>query len=115
MLASITIPNSVRTIDYGAFYNCTSLVEVNYYGTEEQWNNITIGGYNEPLLNAERVYIVFNDLDLNCDGNINAGDITILRKELFSSSGDLKYDINGNGTVDVRDLINLKKQIAGIN
>ena len=55
-LTSIIIPDSVtRTSDY-AFLNC-SLLETIYYGdTEEQWNAISIGTYNENLTNATLYY-----------------------------------------------------------
>ena len=51
-LTSVTIPNSVTTIGYGAFSKCSSLKDVYYSGSEEQWKNILIGKYNEPLTNA---------------------------------------------------------------
>ena len=51
-LATITIPDSVTTIGEYAFYYCTSLTDVYYEGTAEQWETISIGGDNEPLLNA---------------------------------------------------------------
>ncbi len=44
-------------VEVGAFSGCTNLTEVNYKGTEEQWNNIAIGMYNENLTNARRNYI----------------------------------------------------------
>ena len=51
-LTSITIPDSVTTIDNYAFNSCTSLTDVYYAGTEEEWNNITIGTNNESLTNV---------------------------------------------------------------
>lgn len=51
-LDSIVIGNSVTSIGKYAFYDCTSLTDVYYKGTEQQWNNINIGGGNESLLNA---------------------------------------------------------------
>ena len=51
-LTSITIPESVTTIGYGAFDGCSSLTTVNYMGTKEQWNNITIDGMNTDLTDA---------------------------------------------------------------
>ncbi len=51
-LTSITIPDGVTSIDWCAFECCDSLNNVYYSGTEEQWNNITINSYNDPLINA---------------------------------------------------------------
>ena len=56
-LTSVTIGNSVTSIGYSAFYNCSSLKEVNYKGTEEQWNKIEISIGNSSLINAKRNYI----------------------------------------------------------
>ncbi len=54
-LTSITIPNSVKTISYYAFKNCTSLTDVYFEGTQEQWDEIDIErsyNGNDALLNA---------------------------------------------------------------
>ena len=55
-LTSITIPDSVTSIGYGAFYDCSSLTTVNYTGTEEQWNKISISSGNDCLTNATKNY-----------------------------------------------------------
>ncbi len=39
-LTSVTIPEGVTSIGYQAFDYCTSLAEINYRGTEAQWNEI---------------------------------------------------------------------------
>ena len=51
-LASIIIPDSVTEIGNYAFNACTKLTDVYYPGTEEQWNQITIGKSNYPLTNS---------------------------------------------------------------
>ena len=51
-LTSIEIPNSVTSIGDVAFYNCSSLKDVYYTGTEEQWKKISIDSYNSELTSA---------------------------------------------------------------
>ena len=51
-LTSITIPSSVTRIGKYSFYECSGLTTVNYTGTAEQWNQITIEGGNTPLTSA---------------------------------------------------------------
>jgi hypothetical protein len=51
-LINVTIPASVFSIGYSAFYNCGNLENVNYKGTKEQWEQINIDFDNEYLTNA---------------------------------------------------------------
>ncbi len=51
-LTSVTIPDNVTSIGESAFEDCSSLTDVYYNGTKEQWNMISIGIFNHPLLNA---------------------------------------------------------------
>ena len=51
-LTSVTIPDSVTTIDDYAFYGCSRLTTVNYRGTQEQWEQISIGSNNDYLTDA---------------------------------------------------------------
>ena len=55
-LTSIEIPSSVKNIGEQAFGYCTNLKNVYYTGTEEEWNAITKGSYNEALINATITY-----------------------------------------------------------
>ena len=48
-LDSIAIPDSVTAIGDDAFSNCGSLTDINYSGTDEQWNAIDIGEGNNWL------------------------------------------------------------------
>lgn len=64
-LAGIFISKNVTSIGYATFYGCESLT-VYYGGTEQDWNEINIGSYNDDLLNAPRHY--------NSVGNENSGD-----------------------------------------
>ena len=51
-LTSITIGKGVTTIEKDAFYSCDNLETVNYRGTQEQWEQISIDSGNENLTNA---------------------------------------------------------------
>ena len=51
-LTSVTIGDGVTSIGSRAFGNCRSLTTVNYRGTQEQWETITIGSYNTLLKRA---------------------------------------------------------------
>lgn len=55
-ITSITLHNSIQTIEEYAFYNCSNLIYVYFYGTEEDWNSISIGNHNSCLTDATIVY-----------------------------------------------------------
>ena len=93
-LTSITIPESVTSVSHGAFEGCSSLKDVYYLGTQAQWEEITVYGSNEPLLDAElhvnsAGYVVFGSCGENLTWGIDAdGTLTI------SGTGDMQdYDV----------------------
>lgn len=49
--AAVTIPTSVTSIGYAAFYK-TGIKDIYYEGTEAQWKAIEIGEYNDDLTKA---------------------------------------------------------------
>lgn len=51
-LAEVTIPAGMAIIDSCAFEGCTGITDVYFGGTETRWQEILIGDYNEPILNA---------------------------------------------------------------
>ena len=55
-LTSIDIPSSITAIGDYAFDSCYELTDVYYGGTEAQWQNISIGEFNEPLTQANIHY-----------------------------------------------------------
>ncbi len=55
--AAYAIPDSVTSINNGAFYDCTSLTDVYYAGSEAQWKAISISSNrNDDLLTANIHY-----------------------------------------------------------
>ncbi len=56
LLSVVTIPKSVTKIGSHAFQSCGKLKTVEYDGSREDWDQIDIDIYNEPLLNAKINY-----------------------------------------------------------
>ena len=51
-MTSVTLPVSVTSISVYVFDRCADLKDVYYGGSKSQWNQITIGVGNDPLLNT---------------------------------------------------------------
>lgn len=51
-LTEVIIGKGVEEIDVYAFYDCVSLTDVYYVGSEEEWNNISIGLVNKYFTGA---------------------------------------------------------------
>jgi len=111
-LTSVTIPDSVTTISNAAFYGCTNLKDVYYTGTKEQWNAITIGGWNNPLINAT---IHYNSTAPETPAEkleISVSSLIELNQKLKTKAGaPKKYDLNGDGIVNIIDLALLKQKL----
>ncbi len=48
-LTKVNIPKSVLSIGQYAFDGCTALTTINYDGTQQEWEQITVGEGNDPL------------------------------------------------------------------
>lgn len=118
------IPATVTEIGMGAFFDCGSLEEVYYGGTEDQWSDIEIGELNDCLYDATIHFgyspeepepdVLYGDC--NGDGKVNGMDLILLRQYLadWDVSCDLAAaDTNGNGNVNGLDLILLRQYLAG--
>ena len=55
-LKTVNIPNSIKNITWGAFEGCSTLSNVNYYGIENDWNDVIIDSNNDYLLKARVNY-----------------------------------------------------------
>ena len=57
-LTVVSIPTSVSAIDQAAFNKCAALKKVYFAGSQEQWDAIIKGVYNEPLKSAELILAI---------------------------------------------------------
>lgn len=57
-LVNVILPDTLQSIDDGAFSFCSNIQNVWYSGTEEQWNQITIGTNNTYLINCPNIYFL---------------------------------------------------------
>ena len=55
-LTSVTIPHGVTSIEDWAFDFCNNLNTVYYADTENEWDKISIGSYNDSLKNVYKYY-----------------------------------------------------------
>ena len=51
--------------------------------------------------------------DLNGDGFVNTGDVSVLYQAILSGSTDVEYDLNGDGNVNTGDVSLLYSLIIG--
>ena len=135
-LQEIHLPKSLKTIDVAAFLDCqslktlylydnlesigegcfddsnTSLTDIYYSGTEEQWNAIEIGEGNTAL---EKATIHFNADSADpteeatvrsyYDGNSDNNSLVSL---------NVTGDVNEDGTVDIVDVLALNQYLLGL-
>ena len=61
-LTQITIPDTVKYIGYSAFDNCSSLADVSFGGTREQWYGIRMVTSGNEMLNAATIHCTDGDI-----------------------------------------------------
>ena len=83
-LTSVIIGNSVTSIGDSAFSNCSELTDVYYYGTQAQWNSISIGLNNEWLTNAK---IHFNFVPCDGDKHNSFGEWKVIKNPTCTDDG----------------------------
>ena len=142
-LASITISDSVTNIGSFAFAWCAKLICVYYSGTEERWNKIIVGvnkdsfadviihfnstGPTEPITTTPsgiEKNIVYTFIDQKGDTVIVYSDNTVeivpksteptTQLTTQSQNDVLLGDVNADGTVNMKDVLMLRKYLAGL-
>lgn len=89
-LESVTIPASVTGIGDSAFSACKVLKDVYYNATQAQWDAISIGLFNEPLLNAAlhcKMPEEVEDGTLKLAGNVTIGELTVQTGQTLDLNG----------------------------
>ncbi len=85
-LTSVTIPKSVTSIGFGTFYQCGSLTTVNYEGSKEDWDKITItSSYNEALDNAALICLGSNPKEVYTPADKAAAAVATLEGGTFEN------------------------------
>lgn len=56
-LTSVSFPAGIEEIGRRAFSNCTSITDVYYDGTEEEWNKISISTGNDSITGAAKHFV----------------------------------------------------------
>ena len=122
-LTDVTIPVSVTSIGEYAFSDCRDLSDVYYAGSKEEWSNITIGEYNDSLIEATIHFMgvetepSYKLGDPNGDEAIDVKDVISIRRLVAGGYGttivDKAADVNKDDAVDVKDVIVLRRFIAG--
>lgn len=85
-LESITIPASVTTLDSSFVYGCTNLKKIEFKGTQEQWNALSI----DPNYLPTGVSIVCTDGTIGggSDPNVKNYSLTVCGKAVTSANCD---------------------------
>ncbi|MBE6727638.1 MAG: hypothetical protein E7562_03210 [Ruminococcaceae bacterium] len=118
-LTMVTIPVCVTSISNTAFSGCDSLQFVLYNGTIAQWKNVAVDTA-ATFPNAKIVYLGETVGDVDASGEVDANDATTLRNIILGNTAITELsaytaDTNGDGKVNVKDLVRLKKYFANIS
>lgn len=117
-LEEIYIPASVYEIEDSAFNACYALKTVYFGGTERQWRDIDIEGYNKAL---SRARVVFNarPSDVSSSSPAASGSTRSSGSLYWDYSSDKTLTISGRGrmpdySTDVPPWVNLRSEIKHI-
>ncbi|MBR0414077.1 MAG: leucine-rich repeat protein [Clostridia bacterium] len=112
-LATLTIGSGVSVIQNCAFQDCTALEEVKYTGSDDAWDDIEIGTYNECLTNlkpqsesgacGENAVYRYNPRTgvLTIYGSGNMDDFTSTNMPWYNDKADIKAVVVENGITGI--------------
>ncbi len=111
-LNEVVIINTLTKIGDNAFEGCSELNAVYFYGTKDEWDNVTIGTGNE-VLDGIVEFRLFGDVDM--DGKVAIQDLVRLAQYLANwdvNTDALRADCDGDGKVAIQDLVRLAQYLA---
>ncbi len=104
-ITSVTIPASVTSIGEGAFRLCNKLSTVNYGGTANKWNAISIGNDNENLTGANINYAgitwMYNNGTLTISGTGDVDDYNNSSAPWYDHRYDTTKIVVSNGVTGI--------------
>lgn len=117
-LVSVVLPKSLTQISSGAFYDCRSLTDVYYGGSEENQKLIEIAYHNNKLQAATWHYAVVSVIpgDSSGDGEVSIQDVALFQRYLNGWDEELDAvvcDVNADGACDNKDLVLLIRYLNG--
>ena len=104
-ITSVTIPASVTSIGEGAFRLCNKLSTVNYGGTANKWNAISIGNDNDNLTGANINYAgitwTYNNGTLTISGTGDVDDYNNSSAPWYDHRYDTTKIVVSNGVTGI--------------
>ena len=104
-LRRIVLPASLIAVNKNAFNECSSLAFVVYMGTKDQWDSVTVGDSNEPLLNAT---MYFYDPEHSCE----FGEWVVTVVPTTTNSGMKTHTCSICGAAEIAELPSLSIETA---
>lgn len=90
-LETLTLFDSLESIEYAAFAECNNINDIYYYGTENGWNNVVISGYNAQFLDGN-FHAMYTE-------NSESGITVTYQKDCFEE--EVSFSVEDlNGTTD---------------
>lgn len=119
-LKRVVIPASVEAIGTGAFAECGELTDVFFGGTEEQWDTVEKGDFNEVLFGARIHFAAPTEATDTAVATDTAAQPTVTATETGTPEKTvpdvrLRGDANGDGAVNMKDVLALRKFLAGLD
>ncbi len=98
-LETVYVPATVTRIGAYAFDSCGALTTVNFGCTKQEYENIVINQYNDPLHNATKIYHE-HTYENACDTTCNCGFVREITHAFgeYVSNNDATYEADGTKT-----------------